>query len=63
MPEQTLKKSETKICEACGADFSCGARAEKCWCFKIELSDETLGRLEKEYKSCLCAQCLEKTLQ
>jgi hypothetical protein len=60
MAEKTLEKSETKICEACGTNFSCGARGEKCWCFEIDLNHETLAKLRDNYENCLCANCLAK---
>jgi hypothetical protein len=63
MSEKTLEKPETKTCEACGTDFSCGANSEKCWCFEIDLSAENLARLQKDFKNCLCQDCLEKENQ
>ena len=60
MSEKTLKKSAAKTCESCGTDFSCGATSEKCWCFEIALSAETLAKLQEDFKSCLCKDCLEK---
>lgn len=50
----------TKICESCGAEFFCGAESEKCWCFEIALSAETLAKLQKDFKYCLCGNCLIK---
>jgi len=50
--------STKKICEACNAEFSCGAESEKCWCFEIALSAETLAKLQEDFKSCLCQKCL-----
>jgi hypothetical protein len=60
MIEKTDKPSETKTCEACGRDFSCGARAEKCWCFEVDLSAETTTKLRKIFLNCLCRECLER---
>jgi hypothetical protein len=59
MTEKTLEKSATKTCESCGTDFSCGAVAEKCWCFEIDLKKETLADLRENFKNCLCQDCLE----
>lgn len=61
MAETALEKSETKTCEACGTQFSCGASEAKCWCFEIDLSRETLANLREVYKNCLCVQCLKKS--
>jgi hypothetical protein len=58
MVEKRLEKSETKTCEACGAEFSCGANAGKCWCFEIDSSAETLAKLRENFTSCLCENCL-----
>lgn len=58
MSEETLQKPETKTCEACGKDFACGANIEKCWCFEIDLRAETLAKLQDNFKSCLCKDCL-----
>jgi hypothetical protein len=47
------------ICESCGKDFPCGAKSGKCWCFEIDLEEETLSKLQKEFESCLCEDCLK----
>lgn len=60
MIEQVQEKSEAKTCESCGAEFSCGAAAEKCWCFVVDLSAEILEDLRENFKNCLCKDCLEK---
>ena len=59
MSKKTLEKPATKTCEACGTDFSCGAEDEKCWCFEVDLSEETLVKLQDNHKGCLCKNCLE----
>ena len=58
MLEQALEKSETKTCESCGANFTCGAKTEKCWCFSVDLRAETLAELRDSFKNCLCKNCL-----
>jgi hypothetical protein len=50
---------ETKVCESCGKDFSCGAKSETCWCFEIDLSKATLANLQKDFRNCLCPDCLK----
>lgn len=52
-------KPENKICESCGKEFSCGANVGNCWCFDVELKQETLAELRENFKSCLCEKCLE----
>jgi len=58
MIDKTLEKVETKTCESCGKDFSCGARTQNCWCFAVELSQKTLAKLQEDFKTCLCKDCL-----
>ncbi len=55
-----MTEPETRIliCESCGKEFPCGAKTEKCWCFDIDLSAETLSKLQKDFKRCLCENCL-----
>ena len=60
MTENPVEKTATKTCESCGRDFSCGAQSEKCWCFDVALREETLANLQKDFKNCLCQDCLEK---
>jgi hypothetical protein len=60
MTEKRLEKPETKTCESCGAQFSCGANTEKCWCFAVDLSADALAKLQEDFKSCLCKDCLQK---
>jgi hypothetical protein len=66
MSEQSLENTEnsleTKICESCGQDFSCGAQSKTCWCFEVDLSKETLTKLQEDFKSCLCRDCLDKMM-
>ena len=59
MSEKTFEKSETKVCESCGKKFDCGVNSEKCWCFEIDLSQEILTELQKNFKNCLCKDCLQ----
>ncbi|HEY0003412.1 MAG TPA: cysteine-rich CWC family protein [Pyrinomonadaceae bacterium] len=52
--------SEPAVCEACGAEFSCGAaEVAGCWCAEIELSAEARAELRRRYERCLCRACLE----
>lgn len=60
-----MLKTETDktICESCGEDFSCGANADKCWCFEVDLKSETLADLREDFESCLCRNCLTKKVE
>jgi len=56
------KTGENLICELCKRQFSCGAKAEKCWCFEMDLESEALAKLRENFKSCLCEDCLGNSL-
>lgn len=58
--KQTKPKIDKKTCESCGEDFTCGANAEKCWCFEVDLQSETLAELRENFKNCLCENCLNE---
>jgi len=51
---------EPILCEACGADFTCGASDKGCWCMNVELNDEARAELKSKFNDCLCPDCLEK---
>ena len=51
---------EPSICEACGAEFTCGASLAGCWCTEIKLSESVRQLLRARYRNCLCRACLEK---
>jgi len=52
---------EKLACESCGAEFTCNAGQETCWCFDIKVAPEDLDEMRENYKQCLCRKCLEKT--
>lgn len=51
-------KPVSKLCEACGKEFSCNAESGTCWCFDLQLKAETLQKLKEKFKDCLCPACL-----
>jgi len=59
-PENLETLSAKNICESCGKEFSCGMKAGSCWCFELELKEETLEDLREDFKNCLCQDCLKK---
>jgi Cysteine-rich CWC len=59
MSEKSLENIPVKACESCGTDFTCGAKSETCWCFEIDLNAVTLAKLQEDFKSCLCRNCLK----
>ncbi len=59
MPNDSSEKISAKlICESCGKEFSCGANAQECWCFAVEVKAETLAKVREDFKNCLCEDCL-----
>ena len=49
---------EQQQCESCKKDFHCGASLTGCWCQRITISQETRNDLRRQYKECLCEECL-----
>ena len=58
MAETGAGKVVSRVCEACGEAFGCGARAEGCWCVDVPLSVEAATGLKDKYLNCLCPRCL-----
>ncbi len=54
------RRRAPSVCEACGAEFTCGARLSGCWCAEIKLSEDVRARLRESYAGCLCRSCLER---
>jgi hypothetical protein len=53
-------QSELRVCESCGEQFGCGANAQSCWCFDIDLRQGKTAEIQKEFSNCLCPTCLDK---
>jgi hypothetical protein len=51
---------ECLICPKCESNFLCGRSEKACWCQSMTLSHDTLTKLQKEFKGCLCPHCLEQ---
>nr|WP_232380801.1 cysteine-rich CWC family protein [Leptospira ainlahdjerensis] len=47
-----------KPCPRCGIRFECGAEAQSCACFSVNLSSRAKEFIEKKYQDCLCVSCL-----
>lgn len=67
MSESSIKSGEQsqpavplEACEACGTQFTCGAKLAGCWCSELKLSDEVRAALRERYEHCLCRACLER---
>lgn len=56
----TSQKGAAETCEACGAQFVCGATLTECWCSEVKISDAARAELKQKYKGCVCRSCLEK---
>jgi hypothetical protein len=46
-------------CERCGGEFACEIGLTGCWCTGVELSEATRKNMRRQYKDCLCGNCLE----
>ncbi len=53
-------KAGKLACESCGAEFTCNAGQEHCWCSEVNVSPENLTALKENFNNCLCRECLEK---
>ncbi|NVO18598.1 MAG: cysteine-rich CWC family protein [Bacteroidetes bacterium] len=56
MPENL--NIQKKKCPRCGSEFNCST-SSKCWCYEYDIPAENLDKLEAEYDSCLCPECLK----
>jgi hypothetical protein len=46
-------------CPRCGGAFHCGVNdTEPCACSTVQLDDELLTQLRRQYNGCLCMRCL-----
>jgi hypothetical protein len=52
-----MGEERQKICEACGATFTCCAGA--CWCDDVNVDGATRAELRRRYTDCLCPACLK----
>lgn len=51
-----------EICQACGAEFGCGALLKGCWCWKVDVPKAALSDLRERYQRCLCPDCLKRAV-
>lgn len=52
-------KHEVKTCPRCGRVFECKLNNPvHCECAQVHLSEETLLRIQEQYRDCLCLSCL-----
>ncbi|MGH9592784.1 MAG: cysteine-rich CWC family protein, partial [Bryobacteraceae bacterium] len=49
---------KTKVCGACGAEFSCTRMVGPCWCEDVKIGAATLADLRARFSDCLCPNCL-----
>ncbi|RLD38290.1 MAG: hypothetical protein DRI89_14450 [Bacteroidetes bacterium] len=54
-----LNLTEKETCPRCGAKFDCG-KSGKCWCFEVDVPPSVLEKIDAEYSSCLCPDCLNE---
>ena len=52
-------KHENKTCPRCGRSFECKVNNPvHCDCTRVDLTEETLLKIEGQYLDCLCLACL-----
>lgn len=51
-----------KECEKCHKIFNCTHSAE-CWCAEFKISEKLGKYLAKNYKDCLCNECLKNYIE
>ncbi len=47
-----------KECSKCKKTFVCGFDTGSCWCQDLEIEKTELEKLNNNYESCLCKECL-----
>jgi hypothetical protein len=52
-----MGEEREKVCEACGATFTCCGG--DCWCDDVKVEAETQADLRRRYADCLCPHCLK----
>jgi len=52
---------DSSVCESCGDEFTCGVSIRGCWCTEISVSEDVRRELKKQFKKCLCRNCLVNT--
>ena len=51
--------NDNSHCPRCGQAFHCGVNdATPCWCVSVPLDQATLDELSRQYRGCLCKNCL-----
>ena len=46
------------MCSKCGAEFECGVSTGNCWCMNYVVPEMELEEMKKDFKDCLCPDCL-----
>jgi len=49
---------DKETCPKCGIKFDCG-KSGKCWCYEYEVNPSVLEKINDEFDSCLCPDCLK----
>ena len=58
-----FKINMKKKCSKCKVKFSCQSEnISSCWCTKINISQQKIKILKKNYSDCLCVRCLKNFL-
>ncbi|MBM3435532.1 MAG: cysteine-rich CWC family protein [Bacteroidetes bacterium] len=58
MTKKDKTKLDVEICPRCGKQFHC-SKSQKCWCYEMDVPVETLEKLQYDFESCICPECLK----
>lgn len=50
-------------CPRCGQAFRCGVADAHCACFGLDIGPQLRQQLARDYRSCLCVDCLKELQQ
>ena len=49
-----------KKCSRCEIEFNCQNETRGCWCENYSLKEKELTQLKRDFKDCLCEDCLKE---
>jgi hypothetical protein len=52
---------EPDICPKCGKTFIC-SKSGKCWCFEVNIPQNLFEKIQDQYDSCLCPDCIKELI-
>ena len=56
-----MELTEKEICPSCQQKFQC-SKSSKCWCYEFGLESNQLEKLNSDFESCICPNCLNELM-